>query len=368
MSNQSHPNNQQQNSSPLQHQGSSPSDLGEQTPYPGTSNDKTEAARVLNLFGDNVVTDNLDYINNLLKSQFPDNVGPKNQQRKKRQNRQESKEPSSAQTTEDVTSPTQMSNALSPPVNSPNIFPEKGQNSDPNSSFMSPIEPVNNGKIEIQIASGILESADLVIKGREARKMSEIVGKQEIETVGDFYKGEIPDVGKRSMSMEDVKVVTRDFAKRNEKTKNVNILTGRKLSIRLENNLIKDVDTRVERSYGQGQLDRSSKSINQDGNINNSDAKTEFSATLGHFIDYFQRSDTQQYRTIKASQYFHNGSHKGNSQRSGPSLNMENDALKHQVLKLRAKVEELMLMNELLTKERKLLKQKEEDLQYVILT
>jgi len=115
-------------------------------------------------------------------------------------------------------------------------------------------------------------------------------------------------------------------------------------------------------------LDRSSKSIGQDNlnaNNNSETSKTEFSATLSNYIDYFQRSDTQQYRTIKASQYFNNGSNKANSQRSGPNPNVENETLKLQVKKLKAKVEDLQLMNELLTKERKLLKQKEEDLIYV---
>jgi len=202
-------NNQQSNHFPLQQQlDSSPSDLGEQTPYPGTSQDRTEATRVLNLFGDNVVTDNLDYINTLLKSQFTDNIAPKNQKGRKRQTRQENV-PSSAQTTEEVTSPTLMNNALSPPVNSPNIFPEKGSNiSDHNSSFMSPIEPVNNGKVEVHIATSILENADIVLKGRHERNSSGV-----LETCEEFYKRENNDAGKRSMSVEDIKIISRDFNK-----------------------------------------------------------------------------------------------------------------------------------------------------------
>ena len=94
--------------------------------------------------------------------------------------------------------------------------------------------------------------------------------------------------------------------------------------------------------------------------------KNEFSAMLGQYIDYFQKSSTSKYQTIKASQYFTTSSQRENTQRSHLTQNNETiEALKSQVQKLKKKLKDIQLMNELLVQERKASKKKETGLQTV---
>lgn len=112
-------------------------------------------------------------------------------------------------------------------------------------------------------------------------------------------------------------------------------------------------------------------------------SKSDFAASLGQYIDYFQKSETAQYRTVKASQYFvaaaanrgSNGSQnlvnsvqslgQNQNQRLMQSTNTEMEKMKSQIRKLKEKVHDLQLTNELLYKERKGWKRKNQELELV---
>ncbi len=309
----------------------------------------------------------MDYINSLLKDQFMEAAPPKNtQKRNKRMTREELKSAGGSglrKPTGELISPVKLDSAISPPVNSPAL--------EGNSSLLSPSEPDLKDKIEgigQADVSGLGES-EIKIKG--GRNNSDMISTKEVENYENYYQSGMNNVGKRSTSMEDIRISQKNFSKLSVVAPAVGITGGSILS-HLENIPGQEADTPADRLSIP--LDRSPQSVYNNDNSNI--ARAEFSSSLNQYIEYFQRSEAAQYRSIKASQYFSNPSQRGNTQRSsgqafttgtGTTPNNEVESLKNQVKKLKAKVEDLQLMNELLAQERKSVKKREQELLEVIL-
>jgi len=304
----------------------------------------------------------MDYINSLLKDQFMEAAPPKNtQKRNKRMTREELKLAGGSglrKPTGELISPVKLDSAISPPVNSPNL--------EGNSSLLSPSEPDLKDKIEgigQGDMSGVGES-EIKIKG--GRNNSDMISTKDVENYENYYQNGMSNVGKRSTSMEDIRISQKNFSKLNTPVVGI---TGGSILSHLENIPGQEAETPAERSSLQIPLDRSPQSVYNNDNSNIS--RAEFASSLNQYIEYFQRSEAVQYRSIKASQYFSNPSQRGNTQRSsgqifttgtGTTPNNEVESLKNQVKKLKAKVEDLQLMNELLAQERKSVKKREQEL------
>jgi len=336
---------------------------GEQTPYPGGASDKSDVNKYSNsIFGDNLLTDNMDYINSLLKDQFMDAPPVKNtQKRNKRITREDLKVAAGSglrRPTGELISPVKIDSAISPPVNSPNL--------EGNSSLLSPSEPDLKDKIEGLVQVEISEGGESEIKLKGGRNNSDMISKKDVEAYENYYPNGMNNVGKRSTSMEDIRISQKNFSL----VKPAQVIETPRRSIleHLENIPGQDAEeTPVERSSLQIPLDRSPQSVYND---NSNMSRAEFASSLNQYIEYFQKSEAAQYRSIKASQYFSHASQRANTQRSagqhilttGTTPNNEVETLKNQVKKLKAKVEDLQLMNELLAQERKSVKKREQEL------
>lgn len=181
---------------------------GERTPYPGSFSAKNEGANIMNIFGNNVHTDNMDYINSMLKTQFTDNMQPMPKaQRKKRYNTDAKDQPVlsvALRQSEEAQSPPKIDDALGAPSNSPNREAE--------SSVLTPEEPVLNEKYDGNNRLSAPEEP-VVEKIKCVRNSSNTVMRKDEEMYEDFFQSEVNDYVKRSMSVEDIKIPKRDFLK-----------------------------------------------------------------------------------------------------------------------------------------------------------
>lgn len=150
-----------------------------------------------------MVMDNLDYINSLLGNQLPGTAAPQKRKKSKQKPDDASTQPRSSDKVVSPSSPAKANNdPLNVPLNSPGL--------DPIPSLLAPYEIENSYLPENKDVAPV--EGEEKMKWRTGRNMSNMVSTKEAEMYEEYFQNEMnSDVGKRSMSLEDARVVKRDF-------------------------------------------------------------------------------------------------------------------------------------------------------------